>query len=271
MKLSNKDKKGIVLIGCVLLALLGMVAAYVSAGNKPKSGPDLCVGTVTRNTVFLLDYSDEISEQTLDEIKARALAHVDQKVAVGEKITIFAVSELSRSSLRPVVSICKPAIDGSRLVEDVRQIKKRYQSQFIAPLNEALSTPPTRSKESPIAQALTDVSLSQYLRGEENSLLVFSDMLENTPRFSLYKCANPNQSIARYRESRVGAMERPVFKNTSVQLHLIPRENSARDMLQCRDRLWTWFFGDNEGARTQLEISYLPGGAVGERKSGEQK
>lgn len=260
MKLSNKDKKGIGLIVGTVLVLLAMLVANFSANNKPKLGPDLCAGTVVRNTVLLLDYSEEISDQTLDEIKARALIYIDQKVEIGERVTVFTVSELSRSSLRPIVSVCKPAVDGSRLTEDVRHIKKRYHSDFIAPLTDALSRRPTTSKESPIAQALTDISLTQYLRGPQNSLLVFSDMLENTDRFSLYKCQNSEQTIQRYRSSRTGAMERPQFKNTIVQLHLIPRDESTPGMMKCRDRLWAWFFGDGEGSGTQLDVSYLPGG-----------
>lgn len=266
MTLSKNDKKGLVLIAVAIAGLLAMVVANLAAGNKPKPGADLCMGTVTRNTVFLLDYSEEISDQTLDEIKARALSYIDQKVKVGEKVTIFTVSELSKSSLRPVVSVCKPDENGSRLTEDVRHIKKRYRSEFLTPVSDALSRRPTSSKESPIAQALTDISLTQYLRGEQNSLLVFSDMLENTNRFSLYKCQSSEQSISRYRASRMGAMERPQFKSTNVQLHLIPREGSSLEMLQCRDRLWAWFFGDGAGATAQLDVSYLPGGPANVNK-----
>jgi hypothetical protein len=267
MTLSKKDKKGIVLIAVAIVALFAMVIANFAAGNKPKPGADLCLGTVTRNTVLLLDYSEEISDQTLDEIKARALSYIDKKVKVGEKVTIFTISELSKSSLRPIVSVCKPAEDGSRLTEDVRHIKKRYRSEFLAPLSDSLSRRPTTSKQSPIAQALTDISLTQYLRGEQNALLVFSDMLENTDRFSLYKCQSSDQSIPRYRASRTGAMERPQFKHTNVQLHLIPREGGTPVMLQCRDRLWAWFFGDSEGNSAQLDVSYLPGGTPNANKN----
>lgn len=271
MKLSKKDKKGIILIAAVVIALVAMVSASLALGNKPKPGLDLCTGKVTRNTVLLLDYSEEVSSQTLDEIKARALKHIDEKVKVGEKVSIFTVSDLSKSSLRPVISVCKPEGSGSRLTEDVRNIKKRYQAQFMAPLVEALSRKPTVSKESPIAQALTDISLTQYLQGQENSLLVFSDMLENTGRFSLYRCEDASQVLSRYRASRVGAMERPQFKNTSVQLHLIPREGSTPETLRCRDRLWTWFFGDGEGAGSQLDVGYLPGGATNANKDVDLK
>lgn len=268
MKLSTKDKKGLALIAGVFLALVAMVTANIALGNKPKPGIDLCTGKVTQNTVLLLDYSEEISDQTFDEIKARALKYIDEKVRVGEKVTIFTVSDLSKSSLRPVLSVCKPSEDGSRLTEDVRHIKKRYQSQFLVPLNDALSKKPTTSRESPIAQALTDISLTQYLQGQENALLVFSDMLENTDRFSLYKCDDAKKVLSRYRASRVGAMERPQFKNTSVQLHLIPREGRSQEILSCRDRLWAWFFGDGEGPGSQLNVSYLPGGSINASKDG---
>jgi hypothetical protein len=259
--LSAKDKKGLGLIAAVIAALIIAAAAQVAMANKSKAGPDNCTGEVTANTVLLLDYSEQITDQTLDEIVARAMSHVDKQVRVNERVSVFAVSELSTRSLKPIVSLCKPPADGNRLVENVQQIHKRFRSDFEQPIRAALSTKPSDLKESPIAQALTDISLSQYLRGSTNTLLVFSDMLENTPKFSLYRCADPEKTIAAYREARAGAVERPEFKNTEVKLNIIPRLDLPRTTLKCRDQLWPWFFGSNTGAAASLSVDYLPGGA----------
>lgn len=264
--LSAKDKKGIWIIVGVIGVLGAIVIAQAMVGAKPKPGGDNCLGEVTRNTVFLLDYSEEISEQTLDEIVSRALTRINNNVKTNERVSIFTISELSKNSLKPVVSLCKPPSEGSRAVENVRAIKKRFENNFEIPVRNALSRQPTESKESPIAQALTDISLSHYLSGSSNTLVVFSDMLENTEKYSLYKCTNPENSIAQYRNSRKGAMERPAFKNTNVELNLMPRLGQKDEVLKCRDRLWIWFFGQNEGTDSSVKISYLPGGSPGEQK-----
>ena len=84
-------------------------------------------------------------------------------------------------------------------------------------------------------------------------------MLENTPKFSMYGCTDAKQAVARFRESRKGAQERPQFRNTSVSLNMIPRLDVAKPTLKCRDQVWEWFFGDNEGEGARSDIDYLPG------------
>ena len=259
--LTDKDKKGLWLIGAVAAVFVALIGVKFSLDRTPKAGPDNCVGEPVANTVFLLDFSEQVPVQTHDEIVARAMAHVRDRVQVNERVSVFTITALSKKELTPVVALCRPAEGGNRAIEDVRAIRKRFQEKFERPLRATLATVPGDSDESPIAQALIDISLSQYLRGPSNSLLVFSDMLENTPQFTLYHCASPSTAVARFRESRRGALERPHFQNTSVVLNVVPRLNQSRDTLACRDALWAWFFGDNDGPNAKLSSDYLPGGA----------
>jgi hypothetical protein len=179
---------------------------------------------------------------------------------VNERVSLFAISDLSKKSLRPLVSLCRPPDDGNRAIENVQLIRKRFLQNFERPIREVLSKTPGDSKESPVAQALTDISLSQYLRGSSNTLLIFSDMLEHTSKFSLYKCTSATRTVAMYRESRSGSLERPEFINTHIELNLIPRLDQAKETLKCRDKLWPWFFGNNKGNNAALDVEYLPGG-----------
>lgn len=270
--LSKKDKHGIWLIGVVLAALIGVFVVKATLDSKPKPGPDNCVGEITANTVILLDHSEKIPTQTLDEIASRTMAHIRESVKINERVSIFTISELTKQNLKPLVSLCRPPDEGNRAIENVAQIRKRFQERFEKPVREALAIAPGNSSESPIAQAVTDISLSQYLRGKSNSLLIFSDMLENTNKFSLYKCSSSEDIVSRYRDSRRGAMERPEFKNTSVALNLVPRLDQPKMTIKCRDTLWVWFFGNNSGSQASLKVDYLPGGpAVTNSPSGTQK
>lgn len=256
---SDKDKQGYMLIAGVL-AVVVVLGALKAATTPQQPGPDLCVGEVDASTAILIDRSDDVTEQTRDEIRARALAYVKDSVRENERVSVFAINQGSSTALMPLISLCRPRRYGSRMTENVRVIEKRYRESFEGPLNSALRVPAGSSAESPIAQALTDISLSHYLNSKRNTLIVFSDMLENTPRFSLYQCDSPDAVIDRYRQSRIGAQERPKFMNTSVRLNIIPRLGQSRDEVQCRDRLWTWFFGDDAGADAGLAVHYLPGG-----------
>ena len=270
--LSAKDKKGIVLIVVVAMLFVAILILQSVIGNKPKAGYDNCVGDIVANTVIVLDYTDQINDQTRNEISVRAMEYVRNKVKVNERVSIFVISDQSKKSLTPLVSLCKPPDEGNRIVENVSLIQKRFHQNFEKPIHDILLSSPSDSKESPIAQVITDLSLSQYLRGSSNTLLVFSDMLEHTAKFSLYKCSAAARVITNYRESRIGALERPIFKNVNVKLNLVPRLDQTKDMLKCRDIFWPWFFGNNQGPNALLNIDYLPGGTpMGSISSGVKK
>jgi len=259
MAYSVKDISGFKIIASVVLALVAAVGLKLALGTPAKPGPDGCVGKVVANTVIVLDHSETLTQQTLAEISTRAMAHVLSNAQVNERITVFNVSDHSKKELLPTFSRCKPPQEGSRLYEGTRGLEKAFRTTFFEPLQAVLKTAPVDAKESPIAQALIDISLTHYLRGEQNTLLVFSDMLENTPKFSMYGCADAKQAVARFRESRKGGQERPRFRHTNISLNMIPRLDIAKPTLKCRDQVWEWFFGDNEGVGARSNIDYLPG------------
>lgn len=240
-----------------LLALF--VAAQWLQGNNAKRTQ--CAETPARSSVILLDYSDSVATQTRDEILARATAWISDSVKEGEMVSIFTVDNSASRNLVPRFSRCKPPREGNELYQNTKKIEKDFTELFSQPLNEILSTSPGRSDESPIAQTIIDLSLSRFLSAADtNALLVFSDMLENTESFSLYKCSSPESAVAEFRSSRQGALPRPSYENLRVSLHLVPRLGTPQTTVQCRDHFWQWFFGDNSGASASVEQRYLPGG-----------
>jgi hypothetical protein len=262
MALTNKDKKGLALLVVASLGALALlIAGQIAKSRTSHAGPDGCVYPVTTNTVIVLDHSEAMTEQTLKELAARALARVTDKAQVNERVTVFDVSEVSKKSLTPAFSRCKPQTEGNRLYEDTRGLERKYKKGFLEPLEAALTARPGNGKESPLAQALIDISLTQYLRGERNTLLVYSDMLEHTPKFSMYSypCRDQSSTVKAFRASRTGAQERPAFKNTSTFLNIVPRTEVVRSAHACRDQLWPWFFGDSTGPGAALHIDFLPG------------
>jgi hypothetical protein len=259
----TKDLQGYALIVGVVVILIAIFVVKLSQDAKPRAGADNCIGTPVANTVLIIDHSEQVSDQTRDEIMARAMARIHGHVKVNERVSVFTISDLSKKSLKPLVSRCRPPDPGNRFVTNPALMRKALREKFEMPLQQSLAIAVPDAKESPITQAITDVSLSQYLRGDGNTLMIFSDMLENTQSFSLYRCPSASGVVAAYRESRRGAQERPQFKNTAVLLNMIPRLEQARETVKCRDQLWTWFFGDNSGAQAGLSLEYLPGGATG--------
>lgn len=263
MKPSIKDKHGYALFAGLGLFLVAVVIAKFKMDGGPKPDEYGCTGKVTDSTVIVIDHTETVSVQTRSEIVARVLAYVDSKAKPNERVTVFNVTQVSRQNLSPSFSRCKPKLDDNRLIGSPRQSEKNFRAKFLEPLTEALDTEPGASKESPIAQALIDISLTQYLRSNKNSLLVFSDMLEHVPgKFSMYSyqaCRDREAVVKAFRESKKGARERPTFVNTDVQLNIVPRTDVPKHALACRDHLWPWFFGDNVGEGARITPDYLPG------------
>lgn len=257
--MKQKDKHGYMILGGVLAVVIAVFGVQVYLSSKPKPNPDTnCVGKPSRTTVILIDRSDGLAKQTQAEIVSRALQHIAEKVETNERVSIFTVSALSRQDLTPAFSKCKPQQERNVLTEGAG-VEKRFTENFQKPLETALSTVGNTSDSSPIAQAITDLSLKEELSGDHKSLLIFSDMLEYTKEFSLYACTDPQSAIAKYRVSRGGRSEKPEFANTEVFVNLVPRDTKNNGAVDCRSSFWTWFFSGASGTNNYLKISRLPG------------
>lgn len=260
-KFSKKDKQGFYLIAAVLSVALGMMAFNSHLSGRAKPDERNCVAPVTAKTVFVIDQSDAIPEQTAVEIRSRATMTVANTVQANELVSVYVITEQSRTKLVPVFSACKPEQGGSELTENVRAIQKRFKEKFQKPFEAALSVAASKSEASPLGEAIIDLSLSDSLRAEKNRLVIYSDMMQHSENSSLYGCSDGNAAIKSFRQRRAGAVERPTFKNADVQLNFIPREGVGEAVAVCRTRFWGWFFGDNDGENAALTTDYLPGGA----------
>jgi hypothetical protein len=258
---SKKDQQGLFLIaGVAVLVVLAFAFGYHQS-NRPKLDGRSCPADIARATVIVIDRSDDTPSQTLDEMVARTRRFVTEVAQEGELVSLFEISGASRTSLKPVFSACMPQRDGSDIYENRRKIQRAFVDRFARPLEAALAAKPVRSDSSPISEAVIDLSASEYLSAPVNRLIVFSDLLQNSPNASLYGCSSARSAIADFRSHRAGAIERPTFRNAAIELNIIPREGIGRATVACRDGFWAWFFGDDEGSDAGLTTRMLPGGA----------
>jgi hypothetical protein len=258
---SKKDRQGFLIIAGVALVLLVAFAFSYRMSNKPKLDERSCPASIARSTAIVIDRSDDTPAQTLNEVLARTKRFVAETAQQGELVSLFEISGTSRTSLKPVFSACVPQRDGNDIYENRRKIQRTFSERFSKPLESALAAEPTKSDSSPISEAVIDLSASEYLSAPANRLIVFSDMLQNSDNATLYGCTAAKTAIAEFRSHRAGAIERPTFRNTAIELNVIPREGIGRETVKCRDGFWAWFFGDNEGTDAGLTLRMLPGGA----------
>jgi hypothetical protein len=204
--LSSLDRRGIVIlcgIGGFALALLAVVVGVMS--TRPIIGADNCVyqdkrflrRASTDQTVILVDQSEALTETH----RRFALGFVkdyvadDDRLSVRSRIALFTFSKLnfespSSPSFRPSSDLCRPPSQGNELYENNRKITKDFHLRFLVPVTTALEQSLTTDvgERSPILETLQLISRSQEIGdGGRKTLIVVSDMLQNTAGFSHYR------------------------------------------------------------------------------------
>ena len=239
-----------------IFASIGTIAILVMSVNIFFSREKVdrasgCPQKIKKASVFILDRSMLLAEQTRTEILSRIEKIIRDKVSPGEKLTFLEINDDAYMELKPLKlvkdldSFCKPKSEADNaLTENPHLIRTRYKSQINEILkNEALKSKGGNSK-SPITQVVFDAVLSQYVDAEERSLYIFSDLMENSKDVSLYNCSSGEQAVKTFRSSRSGRSERPILtKYGNVELHLMPISLSP-EVLKCRTHFWKWFLGD---------------------------
>lgn len=89
----------------IVFAIIGTIAFLIKAPSQDTRG---CPDNIEGKTVFIIDQSDSLSAQTKAEIHARVAKIIDGKVAVGDLVSVFSISDLSKQNLVPMFSHCKP-------------------------------------------------------------------------------------------------------------------------------------------------------------------
>lgn len=259
MPLSHERKLATgIFASCASIVLAGI---FLMQATKPTPVDDIgCSAAPQSSTVVVLDRSEQIPQQTQDEILRRVSHTIDSAVEVGELVSVFTIDDLSQRQLLPRFQRCKPASDGSELYRNVSAIRRAYVTKFDEPLKASLREQFVTAQRSAIAEAIIDLSRTDYLRRKGGArLMIFSDLLQHTSAASIYGCTNPQQLITDFVAARAGATERPRFENVEVQLHTVPRTGLPPDAVTCRGRFWNWFFGDNSGVRATVVFDMLPG------------
>lgn len=262
MTTANERQKAYWLFGFGTLIIAGIVGANLMLTSR--QSPDkttLCIGKPAKSTVIVLDRTDGLSVQTQNEIVARVQRLVEGAVDVGELVSVFTIDEISRKELEPRFSYCKPPSTGNAAYENPRAIARQKRERFDEPLVRVLAETVGTTPDSPIAEALVDLAQSRYVNPPNGAtLVVFSDMIENTSALSMYRCTSGESGVEAFKAVRAAAVQRPHLANVDVQLHVVPRSKLSPANVQCRDYFWNWFLGDRSGERQAFSApNYLPG------------
>lgn len=252
-----------VAIAMIFCVFVGVIGHYVWSGQQEKpNAQDYCFKVIKNKVAIVIDKTDLIPVQTQEEIVKRSLTAIQKHTKVGDLVIVYEITQDSLFSLKPVFRMCRPQSgdDVSALNSNVNKVDRQFKNIFEKPLLEILSKNTGQAQNSPIAEAIADINLSDAMRdAEQGRIILFSDLMQHSSNVSTYKCQNAEVPIAQFRKSRQGAVEpRPLFKNVHVELHVIPRLGISELEAKCRATFWNWFFGNMEKTdQAQIGISML--------------
>jgi hypothetical protein len=238
-----------------------LIIAFVSKNTGTTTSwasiAESCPDDVNTAISVVIDPMSIRSQTTKDEVLSRFKASLLQPAKDVQRFSVFTTSASHENALKPLLAICKYPSVLSRLLSGRKSNAQLNGDSIMNMIREALETR-VNDQTIFVTQQIADIALTHHLRANVNKLVVFSDMLDISPRFSLAGCDRPSTAINAFKDSRRGSLERPHFRRVSIELHVIPRIGLSKNTLQCRNHFWRWYFGDIEGPDAQVVFDYLP-------------
>ncbi|WP_372073079.1 hypothetical protein P7L75_12425 [Tistrella mobilis] len=244
---------GLVLAVVAILVILGAGGWLWFGAERPtKRDPEsLCPadGRLAGITVILIDSSDPLPEIGRREVKT-LLTDIATRAAVNERIDLRVMTPENGGS-RSLFSRCNPG-DGSDLDEwtaNPALARKRWITTFERPLAEALGTglAPHTADVSPIMSAIQGIAVDSFagqaVADLPKSLVIVSDMVENTPLYSQFR---GDLRYDTFRASPAYRQYHTDLKDASVTLFYIERATSRFRSVE-HVRFWGQWIVDNLG------------------------
>jgi len=248
MKNTSRTSAKIIYYGGSLF-LAAMVGFFLYVKNKPQPEQNGCLPTgYTDSAVIVIDDTDPRPPLLVENFIETTLQTLKDDVKFKPNVTmisVFRVNDRTSKNFMPIFAKCKPKQDGNELYENSKKIKKRALVGWGAVV-EGITPGNTPSPESAVAEALTQLSLTQYLKPKGNSyLFLLSDMMQHSANLSLYGCRDVHTAIQTYTSNTVGGTPRPSFEGAQISIFLMPAlDVKDSKVISCRNQFWTWFFRD---------------------------
>jgi hypothetical protein len=207
----------------------------------PTHGADLCnVGGDQRVFAMLLDFSDELTDNQERALRIKVTEFIKQHVKQNDRLIISSLSSYTDNQKQlKALNLCAPINPSETselgLVDNRALAEKNFKNKVLLPLDAFFyyyldsKNRPTR-QFSPIVEGISALALEakRYRTLDDNNpaelnLIVFSDLLENTPRFSMYE-----KSYADYKSFRSSShfeVIKPDLRGFNVSYYWIPRQS----------------------------------------------
>lgn len=240
-----------VAVSLIILAVIAGVAYHFMTRPKGLNSKTLCPADGPQgHYVLLIDKTDPLNFTQKQAFSIILKEFIEKRVPEGYLVSVFALGEDFKENATPLVELCNPG-DGSNKSEfdaNPKKLKAQYHSKFAEPmmkLSESLvATHP--ANWSPIFEMLQLVGINGYRKQDvkgERRLIIMSDMLQNMPKFTMYKGPVEYSDFA---ASDYGKKAQPELTDVSVELHYLM--NSPQLQTKRNLKFWEDYFS-KAGAR----------------------
>lgn len=223
----------------VAVAVVSLVVYVVVSRDPPVDKTTMCPAAgPLGHIVLLVDKTDPLNFTQRQAFSVAMKELVETKVPEGHLLSIFVLGEKFEQSAVPLIELCNPGSDlgKSELSENLKRLRKQYEDRFVRPLEEAakalVSEEP--AKASPIFEMLQLVGINGFRRHAVNGpkrLVLVSDMLHNTPQFSMYTGPVDFES---FESTDYAKRTQAELRDVSVELHYLmttPRLQTRRNQV----------------------------------------
>lgn len=248
----RKDLLGVALIFAVVLVLAGVGAAATMFRTPAFDAQTLCLkdGPPPAQTLLLVDATDRLDVRHQRRLKTIALQEAARLPRWG-KLTVLTLRPDAESAPRELFSACTPGDRASAnpLWENVQRLETLKRTQFDEPLDAALSgARGVRGAEgSPIVEGLyAAASDPEFATSPARRLVLVSDLLQYSPRFSLYEAG---ADWAAYQASQGAVRTPPDLGAVNVRVVVLERRNRGDAQTAAQERFWSPYF-ENAGAKS---------------------
>jgi hypothetical protein len=229
----QRQRNDLITIGVastIVAAVIGAVVYSQFNQADPLDKQTMCPAKgPMAHTILLVDKSDPMTFTQRKDFDVLFEEVITKKVPKGGLLSIYALTEDFTQTAEPIIELCNPG-DGSDVdattgnpAKAVKLYKEKYVKPILSRAHELVTDKP--GKYSPIFEMLQFVSITGFRKHGvtgDQQLIVISDMLHNTPQFSMYR-ERPQQipSFPEFAKTAYAARAMTNLPGISVELHIL--------------------------------------------------
>jgi len=244
----------------IVAFIVGIIIAYtnVTADRHETDKETLCrVDGEFDTNIVLIDITDSYKPLQLKNM-AQKIDDMTMNLPKFSQVQLFFLKDKTEASLTPELLACNPGTgEGvSELYGNPELMKRRWEEKFKAPLNKLVNLAFDESASgeygrSPIMEMIQSINSSSLSNAKgKKTLIIYSDMIQNSPNFSFLK--NRKVRISKRADQLFKSMYFDRVKtdltNIHVEINYTYREGMTIFQTDKYFEFWKAYFEKNNAA-----------------------